>query len=112
MARIRIVLRWPDDEDDFDYNDIDALIRDPMYIADENEPEQEAYLRKYKRSFVRSFKARLRSAIKIAEKEGEEALDCYDLAIEIPGYEILFKPPETCLGAVNLDTEVLKDLFL
>jgi hypothetical protein len=114
--KMRIVFWWPDDSIDFDYDDIVALIRAPMCIADENDPEQEAYLRKYGRSFVRTFVARLREAMKIAEREGEEALNGYELRIWIHSgfdddYCISFEPNASFWGAKNLSIARLRDLL-
>jgi hypothetical protein len=102
---------------DFDYDDIfDFICGDPMGIADENDPVQEAYLRKYGRSFIRTFLARLREAIEIVEREGEEALEEYDLRIWIPSgfgedYCISFEPNASFYGAENLSIARLRDLL-
>jgi hypothetical protein len=112
MAKIRVVHTWADDKLEWDYDDIANFIRDPMYVADSNYPNQEDYIRKHRRSIARAFIARLREAIKIAEREGEEELDGYDLCVWIyPEHDecISFRPSDTF--SVNLDTALLRDLI-
>jgi hypothetical protein len=112
MAKIQVVHSWGDDKMEFDYEDIVELIRDPMCIADENNPEQEAYLREHGRDFVRNFVSSLQDAIEAAETYGSEVVPYKSLDIYIPGGEwILFREEGSHRFACNLDTERLRELL-